>query len=570
MQALALPLLTHANASDIVARRLNSAVTAGEFIADVLRVQASLPTGRHLLNACTDRYHFAVALAAAMLAGKITLLPATHTPEMIRQLQANLSDVVCICDHPNNIALPQIPYPLRDEHSPLEPVWPAPLIPAAQTMAWIYTSGSTGTPLAHVKTWGKLVKNVQTCAARFALNDGQVHTLIGTVPPQHMYGLESTVWVALQTGNVLWAGHPFYPEDILQAIQAIPAPRWLVTTPVHLRSFMTALQDADKSAPSLQGIISATAPLSGGLAAQAETQFNTKLYEIYGSTETGQIATRRSAQSLVWQLLDGVNLVKSADPEDSRYWASGGYIEQAVPMNDVIELLGDGYFNLHGRVADLINIAGKRNSLGNLNQQLCQIEGVVDGAFFMPDETNADTEGVTRLTAFVVAPQLSAQQILQALRERIDPVFLPRPLYLVNALPRNTTGKLPRNALQALGEICRAERSQSTPKLDPLCQTFVIPAHHPAFPGHFPGNPIVPGVVLLDNALLVVAQACGATAFTGKIASAKFLSPVIPDERIQIQLVPKTLHQYEFHLTVGERKVATGAVHWSAPMVAQA
>jgi acyl-coenzyme A synthetase/AMP-(fatty) acid ligase len=52
--------------------------------------------------------------------------------------------------------------------------------------------------------------------------------------------------------------------------------------------------------------------------------------------------------------------------------------------------------------------------------------------------------------AFVVAPGRARSQILAALRARLDPVFLPRPLVLVDALPRNATGKLPRAELRAL------------------------------------------------------------------------------------------------------------------------
>ncbi|MGQ0810317.1 MAG: AMP-binding enzyme, partial [Nitrospiraceae bacterium] len=59
--------------------------------------------------------------------------------------------------------------------------------------------------------------------------------------------------------------------------------------------------------------------------------------------------------------------------------------------------------------------------------------------------------GSGRLTAFVVAPGMSAAAILAKLRQRIDPAFLPRPLYLVEALPRNETGKLTRQNLCDLG-----------------------------------------------------------------------------------------------------------------------
>ena len=61
------------------------------------------------------------------------------------------------------------------------------------------------------------------------------------------------------------------------------------------------------------------------------------------------------------------------------------------------------------------------------------------------------------LTAFVVAPDLSREEILRALRERIDPVFLPRPLHRVAALPRNATGKLPYEALLQLARDLKRE-----------------------------------------------------------------------------------------------------------------
>ena len=94
-----------------------------------------------------------------------------------------------------------------------------------------------------------------------------------------------------------------------------------------------------------------------------------------------------------------------------------------------------------------MNIAGCRVSLDDLNYRLNEIEGVRDGVFFMPEEVESQ---VTRLVAFVVAPGKTAQEILEALRSHIDPVFIPRPLYFVDSLPRNSTGKLPKEVLEQL------------------------------------------------------------------------------------------------------------------------
>ena len=107
-----------------------------------------------------------------------------------------------------------------------------------------------------------------------------------------------------------------------------------------------------------------------------------------------------------------------------------------------------------------MNIAGHRTSLDYLNQRLNDIDGVEDGLFFMPDEGEGQ---VSRLVAFVVAPQKTAEDILLALRNEIDRVFIPRPLYLVDALPRNSTGKLPLESLRDLLEVLSAEHVDATP-----------------------------------------------------------------------------------------------------------
>jgi len=128
-------------------------------------------------------------------------------------------------------------------------------------------------------------------------------------------------------------------------------------------------------------------------------------------------------------------------------------------LNDIIDTLPDGRFVLHGRTADMVNIAGKRNSLGYLNHQLTSIEGVHDGVFFVPDEEEAD--GVTRLMAFVVAPGATPASIVKALRARIDAAFLPRPVVMLDRLPRALTGKLPRAALAALAAEARKKRGDA-------------------------------------------------------------------------------------------------------------
>ncbi len=444
-------LVGHDGPEDIVAWRLGKSITVRQYLSDVRHLAAQLAPGKHMLNACSDRYHFAVGLGAALLTGKISLLPPTHTPEMMRQLLDLRPDVFCLADAPHAIDLPGMAYqdamakPRADDHSRSSSrVWcDIPVLPGNQPAADVFTSGSTGVPLPHRKTWGALVHSARAEAQRLGItrdHTSRPFNIIGTVPPQHMFGFESTVLMPLLCGGAMHAGHPFYPADIVGAIQAVPRPRVLVTTPVHLRVLLTSGMDL----PALDLVVSATAPLSPQLAQTCEAAFSAPLLEIYGSTETGQIATRRSTRTPQWELFPQVTLT----PHDDRFWACGGHVEQVMPMNDVIEPVDNRYFLLHSRMDDLINIAGKRSSLAYLNHHLGSIPGVVDGAFFMPDDSNHDA--VVRLMAFVVAPGMSSAALMAELRARIDSTFLPRPLILLDSLPRNATGKLPRDTLQTL------------------------------------------------------------------------------------------------------------------------
>jgi acyl-coenzyme A synthetase/AMP-(fatty) acid ligase len=432
----------------VVAYRAGAPIRAAQFLADVRRVVPVLGAGAHVLNACTDRYHFAVGLAASLVSGKVSLLPSTQTPEMMRQLTAFAPEVICLTDEAGcSIALPRVEYPRQVGTVPAATLpgdvpSAVPGIDAAQLAAYVFTSGSTGTPVAYRKSWGRLLSCVRVEAERLGLSGSAPWAILATVPPQHMYGFESSVLMAMADGHALCAERPFYPADIAAALDALPRPRALICTPVHLR----ALLASGVALPRADLVVSSTAPLAQQLAAEAERRFDTRLMEIYGSTETGQIAARRPLHSPEWRLWPGVTL----SPEGEVSWAQGGHIEQRTRMWDVLESTSEGCFLLHGRVTDLVNIAGKRSSLGFLNHQLNSIPGVEDGAFFHAQESPASHTGVARVAACVVAPGLDAGRLLEALRERIDAVFLPRPLLFVARLPRNATGKLPQEALRSL------------------------------------------------------------------------------------------------------------------------
>jgi acyl-coenzyme A synthetase/AMP-(fatty) acid ligase len=434
--AAALPLVRGFAPGAAFAYRDGRAVPIEGFLGDVAQLARALPEARHVLNLCTDRYRFAVAFAAALLRKQVSLLPPNETPDVLARLEAHYPDAYCLHDRA------QVPSSLRSMSFPERLGATAagaarvPELPAEQPAAIVFTSGSTGQPVPHPKTWASLAGVALAEIEILRLGERPGMALLGTVPPQHVFGLEATVLAVMQGGLALSARRPFYPADIRAELAALPRPRALVIAPAHLRVLLAEPEDL----PAADFLLCATSPLSRELAEQAEARFGAPLHEIYGCTESGGIASRRTTAGAEWRAMRGVAL----RTDKQATWVKGGHVETEVALADVIELRGGGRFLLHGRTADLVNIAGKRTSLAHLNYHLNSIEGVHDGVFVVPEQ---EGEAVTRLAAYVVAPGLSREALMAALRQRIDGAFLPRPLHFVDRLPRNQTGKLPRQAL---------------------------------------------------------------------------------------------------------------------------
>jgi acyl-coenzyme A synthetase/AMP-(fatty) acid ligase len=425
-----------ADANEVVAIRRDRRIGRLEFWGNVAALAARLPDHKYILNLCTDRYRFMVGFAAALQRRQISLMPSSDAPGILQSLAQDYPDIYALTDT-TPPDLPCLVYPELPDAGFAEPL---PEIPDGQVAIILFTSGSTGKPKPVQKSWGVLMRSALAAGERLGGSRLAGATVIGTVPHQHSYGLESTILLALQNHMIVDASWPLYPADIRKAIAEAPRPRILVTTPVHLRALLAEPEDM----PELDLILSATAPLPVALAQAAEACFAAPLIEIYGCTEAGQVAARRTTQETQWQCFDGVQLSQDCE----RTWASGPAVEGTALLHDMIEQTGPATFLLGEREADLVNIAGKRASLAQLNQQLLSIKGVQDGVFVMGE---SDGQRVARLMAVAVAPGMSADEILRALRKQIDPAFLPRPLILVDDMPRNRLGKLPRAALLQLG-----------------------------------------------------------------------------------------------------------------------
>jgi acyl-coenzyme A synthetase/AMP-(fatty) acid ligase len=416
-------------------------VSQEEFLRDILALAARLPQTGHAFNLCKDRYWFSVALFAAISRGIVSLLQNSTAPENMAALFADFPDAICLGEQATpmvaNIPYVQVPHtrPLAND-APLE----MPQIARTQQIVRIFTSGSTGKPQAHTMSFGRMHKCALAEAQRMWQTAGGPCSVLGTVSPQHMFGLEATVLLPIFGGGQFSASQPFFPSDVASALAELPEPRLLVSTPFHLRKLM----DAQITLPRVSAVLSATAPLSLELAQEVEAQLNAPMVEIYGSTETGALATRQPTQGTQWETYAGITLKSEQD----RTCAHAEHFDTPQILNDVVELQSPSRFYLRGRNSDMINIVGKRNSLAYLNQLLQSLPGVEDGVFCMHDGETADD--VSRLMAFVVAPTLTGAVIQASLRQHVDAVFLPRPLVFLSTLGRDANGKLTASTLATL------------------------------------------------------------------------------------------------------------------------
>lgn len=93
--------------------------------------------------------------------------------------------------------------------------------------------------------------------------------------------------------------------------------------------------------------------------------------------------------------------------------------------------------------------------------------------------------------------------------------------------------------------------------------SFAIDPDHPALPGHFPGRPVVPGVVLLDRVIAAARDAFGLPTAT-HLPRVKFAAPVLPGQRVEVALTRLDATRITFTCTVGDQAVATGELRFTA------
>ena len=424
--------------------------TAAELCAHVAGFRELLPRaapGDEIVVICRDRYRFAVALLAAWQRGFSVALPPNPQPETMRIMRERPNVRTVVHDVDGGLGID-----VRDTHVVraarervgIEPFAPFAALAPETKVATIYTSGSTGSHTACPKTAAQLIGEACVLADAFELPVGS--RVLAMVPPHHIYGLLFGVLVPLASGGALYRHTPLMAPEVAAVAAGADV---LVTVPAHLR----ALCLAGEEQPRVARVFSSGAPLAPEIATQARARFGWTITEVFGSSETGGIGWRESGGEGPWTPLPGVSVSAA---EDGAIRVRSPFLHPDAPRPyvgaDRVSVSADGRFVHLGRTDGVLKIGGVRVSLAEIERRLLGIEGVHDAAVMAVSVPGARGH---ELWAAVVAPALDAKAVKRALREWVAPIAMPRRLRIVDALPREPNGKLPRQAFAQLFE--RAE-----------------------------------------------------------------------------------------------------------------
>ncbi len=493
---------------------------------------ADQPGGQWLLHQ-PDPLQFTAALLALWDSGRIAVLPADDRPETLQAIAAELDGQLP----------PSLP-PSALERDELEPAQLPPLEPQAIALA-LYTSGSTGQPLRLSKRFDQLDSELAVHAELWPLAGAAV---IAQVSHQHIYGLLAGVLHPLCAGAPFCGRDALYPEVLaarLSEARTAGLAAVVVSSPAPLSRLPAHIDWAAAGTP--LRLFSSGAPLQLEHAAQAERLLQAPVLEIYGSTETGGIASRQQTQSAVWHALPGVDWQVAGDTLLLR----SAFLEQPAlgwQQADRVAAQANG-FVLLGRGDRVAKVAGKRVSLEQIEQRLGQLPEVTAVRCVDPGRADGRLGVVVALRADALPQDHAARRALTErlrtlLADQLERVALPRYWRFVEQLPSNAQGKLDRALIARLFADLDDDRvprwlGEQWQDAEHCCQHYEVPERLIYLRGHFNGFALVPGVVMIQWALQAAEQSFGALGQFQRLERLKFQTMLRPGMRFQLTLARK-------------------------------
>lgn len=435
----------------------------------------------------------------------------------------------------------------------------------------LYTSGSSGRPKPIRKTLAQFNAEVHTLEQQWGALIGDA-TMLASVPHHHIYGLLFRVLWPLAAGRAFDRAISIEPLHLQTQIEQCGA-AVIVSTPAQLSRWPALPGFADLT-PAPRAVFSSGGPLAFEAAQEYAAAYGAAPLEVYGSTETGGIAWRRQDQTDAWQPLSGIEVRRD---EDGALNVRSPHLDHAGwhRTDDKIAFDADGRFRLQGRLDRVLKLDGKRVSLPELEARLA-LHPYVAQAAIVP-LAGASRERVGAVVALTDAGgaalrdegRVALAKILRRhLAEYFDVVVLPRHWRFRVTLPFDARGKLPVAAVAAAFE----PRSEGVEVLaearsgDTLHYELRVPPTLAHFAGHFPGLPILPGVVQVDWVVRLAADHLPAVRAVASIDRLKFMAPVSPGAVLALTLAHDAARRrLQFAYRAKGRECASGVIVYGAP-----
>lgn len=385
-----------------------------------------------------DSYYFAVALLAVFYCAKIPVLPGHLRQALLEEQQTEFDALLTDC--PIHLPCPTLLLPAEIEASESEALGKLPAFPPDASLV-LFTSGSTGQPQKIIKTLASLQIESQWLAQRWGESLRGVR-FAATVSSQHLYGLTFRLMLPLGLGLAFYSANIEVHEQWIAMAQKFQLA--LVSSP----AFLQRLDDRLGHIDSVQ-IFSAGGPLLTEEAKKVQQICGVYPTDIYGTTETGIIASRQHREDATpWTLFDGVMLCEN-EQHQVRVFSQLILQKEGVELSDNVRLVTGGrQFHLLGRKDRIVKIAEQRLSLSEIEQRLLALPNIIDACVI-----SIEKKGRPYIAAAVVLSaggnaQLQHQShslltlaLRQSLRPWLATVALPRFWRFLPEIPLNQQGK---------------------------------------------------------------------------------------------------------------------------------
>lgn len=503
--------------------------------------EGSSPESEVLIVSKQDRYLFAAALLACWYRGHKVALPPNTRKETLIELSQKPSIITTLHDTASGEGL-GLDNLLSRASPPIEHPSLADFLNQSNKIT-VYTSGSSGPSRAFEKSFAQLFYEAKLLAQHFAISPQD--RIVATVLPGHIYGLLFSVLIPFASGAAFLRESALHASALAHRIQRYEA-TILATVPAHIRSFRTV---EPHSLATLQRVFSSTAPLAAPDAQAFADRHQKDITEIFGSTETGGIASRQQGQSTYWRALPEVEI--SADAHQHLVVRSP-FIGSSHPYRtqDLIEIQPDGSFAHQGRADGIVKIGGQRVSLPEMEAWIRKLPAVEDAAVLAVQ----DESGRGHKILAAIVGQSDELTLRETLAKRFEPSTIPRKFHFQDQIPREDNGKLRRDQLLFL--LGRSPTGRPlTWKLrwhpaereaEGLTSYRIdVPPELGWFPHHFPNYPILPAAVQLRDIAAKAIRELSGCELIPRWTKLKFVRRIKPGDQLQAL----------FHYLPGEERV---------------